>query len=387
LGQTLHVLILLAAPAHLDLVPGSGTVVVRISRQAESEPNNASPKPIVLGETTSVVRLRFADVSEIVGVLVQGQNVSSNDIFTPQPSQLSQSVSTIGTSTTSVASPSIASTMATSSQSQSLGQKITDEISVDRRLNAVVLTGTTARVQELRRIIQELDVPLPSVTLETQIVELTDNDAKQIGIDFTNGGGPIASASSSLKSQGFASSSLALQAQLYDLVTKGSGKLIARPSIVAQSGASASILTGDEIPIVTTLTSYGSATLAQQQVQYVTVGVNLQIQPRISDDGFISFHVYSEVSSVSAYVQGFPEITQRTAATAATVRDGQPFVIGGLIETSEIKSLSKIPILGDLPVLGSLFRNRSDQRATTNLYIIVTPHITPPKVPNSTEQQ
>ncbi|HTW83225.1 MAG TPA: secretin N-terminal domain-containing protein [Candidatus Sulfotelmatobacter sp.] len=377
IGGDLNILILVAVPAHVDFSATANTIELSISRDRSPPSKQEAMRrlPIVLGATTAVVILHFADVSEIAGALIEGQTVPVNDTFAPQPSQISQSASSIGGASGGiVAAQSIS--VASPASTQALGQKLTDELAIDRRLNAIILTGTPERVAELRSLIAQLDVPLPTVTLETQIVELTDSAAKQVGIDYTNAGGPIAAVSTQLKSQSLATSSLNLQAQIYDVVTKGGGKLLARPSIVAQSGSPASILTGDEIPVVTTLTSFGSATLTQQQVQYVTVGVNLQIQPRVSPDGFINFHIYSEVSSVSSYVQGYPEITQRTATTAATVRDGQSFVIGGLIEDSEINSLSKIPLLGDLPLLGSFFRNRTEQRVNTNLYIVVTPHIT-----------
>jgi general secretion pathway protein D len=124
-----------------------------------------------------------------------------------------------------------------------------------------------------------------------------------------------------------------------------------------------------------------------QQVQYVNVGVNLQIEPRISSDGFVTSHVFSEVSSVTGYQQGYPTLSQREATTTATVKDGESFVIGGLLETDELRSLAKVPGIGDLPLIGWLFRVRHDQMKSTNLYIIVTPHIltngnpVPPGVP------
>ena len=151
--------------------------------------------------------------------------------------------------------------------------------------------------------------------------------------------------------------------------------MLARPQIVAQSGTSASILTGDALPILSSITYAGSAPVVQQQVQYVNVGVNLQIQPRITTDGYVTSHIYSEVSSVTGYTGSYPQISQRVASTTATVRDGESFVIGGLIQENEINNLAKIPGLGDLPLIGSIFRTRHDSMSRTNLYIVVTPKI------------
>jgi len=95
----------------------------------------------------------------------------------------------------------------------------------------------------------------------------------------------------------------------------------------------------------------------------------------VSSDGFVSSHVYCVVSSVTGYSQGYPTISQRQAETAATVRDGDSFVIGGLIQDEDLKSRSKVPLLGDIPLIGQAFRTDKQTRSKTELYIIVTPHI------------
>jgi general secretion pathway protein D len=110
-------------------------------------------------------------------------------------------------------------------------------------------------------------------------------------------------------------------------------------------------------------------------VQYINVGVSLQIQPRISPDGFVTSHIFSQVSSETGTSQGYPTLSQREATTSATVKDGDSFVIGGLLQQSDISSVQKLPILGDIPLVGGLFHYRNDSGSNTNLYIIVTPHI------------
>ena len=107
----------------------------------------------------------------------------------------------------------------------------------------------------------------------------------------------------------------------------------------------------------------------------MNVGVTLQIAPRVSSDGFVSSHVYCVVSSVTGFSQGYPTISQRQAETAATVRDGDSFVIGGLIQDENLTTKSKVPLLGDIPLIGQAFRTDKQTRSKTELYIIVTPHI------------
>jgi general secretion pathway protein D len=103
--------------------------------------------------------------------------------------------------------------------------------------------------------------------------------------------------------------------------------------------------------------------------------VTLQIAPRVTDDGVVSSHIFAEVSTVTGRSQGYPTISQREATTSATVRDGESFVIGGLTQDSDLSTHGKVPLAGDLPLVGSLFRLENSTKTKTELYIIVTPHI------------
>src|SRR5262249_4679336 len=131
--------------------------------------------------------------------------------------------------------------------------------------------------------------------------------------------------------------SVSFQAAIYDQVQKGQGRIVSKPRIAAQSGGSAKIITGDALPILTSITLSGVNGVSQQ-VQYVNVGVTLQIAPRVSEDGYVSSHVFCVVSSVTGYSQGYPTISQREASTSATVRDGETFVIGGLTQENDIST-------------------------------------------------
>lgn len=109
--------------------------------------------------------------------------------------------------------------------------------------------------------------------------------------------------------------------------------------------------------------------------QYVNVGVHLQIKPDVSS-GYVTSTIVAEVSDVTGFIQGnIPQISQRQTITTARVRDGESFVIGGLLQDNEIRNASKIPIIGDLPLLGELFRFQTSTHQETNLYIIVTPRV------------
>lgn len=240
------------------------------------------------------------------------------------------------------------------SETQSYGKRINDNIAIDRRLNAIILSGTPQQIAALKAQIAQIDIPLPSVMLVCEVVELSQTAAHDLGLDLTGGAGtPIGSAGGSLASAGLPQFHADFQANLYATISKGGGRILATPRILALNGTPAQILTGDALPIVSTTIYPGPPTITQQTVNYIAVGVNLQIQPRITNDRFITSHIFAEVSSVTAFVptqQGnVPQISLRQASTMATVADGQPFVIGGLLQDEEISNLAKIPGVGDLP--------------------------------------
>jgi general secretion pathway protein D len=387
-------------PAGPQVAPPGWTPFSQSPTTSSSAP--ASAAPLGFGALMEVVPLKYADVGEVVGILIPGQQIPSNDTFTPQEQNfgagsgggLGFSSANTGFGSTSIGLPATGQagsqlpSMLSGGGATTLGQQINENISIDRRLNAIVLSGTRDVIDGFKAKIAQLDVPLPCVVLETQIVELTDSAARDVGIDFTDAGGPVGSATVQLKSGAAAVGTVGLQAAVYAQIAKGEGHTIARPRIVAQNGSSAQILTGQALPIVTSIAVSGVSAVSQQ-VQYVNVGVSLQIQPRISSDGFVTSHVFSEVSSVTGYQQGYPTLSQREAMTTATVKDGEAFIIGGLLQSNELRSLAKTPGIGDLPLIGGLFRVRHDQSASDNLYIIVTPHIltngnpVPPGVPAS----
>jgi general secretion pathway protein D len=336
------------------------------------------------GDVFEVVKLRYADVSEIVGLLTGNSSIKSNDDFAPQePNFGSPGSSTyFGSGGALPSSPILAGPNGTIASNDSLGQAIDGTIGIDRRLNAVVLRGPPARVDAIKRQIAQLDVPVTSVVLETEFVELSETGARNLGLDFNNANGQIAAVNVDY-SKGFPGFSdtpklggvnAAFQVALYAQIAKGEGRIVSKPRISAQSGMTAKIVTGDALPILTAIALSG-VNAVQQQVEYVNVGVTLQIAPRVSDDGFVTAHVFAVVSSVTGFSQGYPTISQREASTSATVRDGQAFVIGGLTEESRISSRSKLPLLGDIPLLGTLFTTEHTNREKRDLYIVVTPHV------------
>ena len=346
----------------------------------------AMAEPVPGEDGYQLVMLKYADVSEIVGLLSEGISVKSNDVFIPEQPQFGSN-----SLTGNNYQPARPISQAPGNNDEPLGQSVNTSMAVDRRLNAIWLRGSPDRIARMKAMIAAIDIPVDSVILETQMVELNETGAKAIGIDFSNAQGqigvvsfnsgsliPIGVPGQNCNENGTGCSghltSFGLQAALYAQVRNGNGRIVSKPRIAAQSGSTAKIITGDALPILTSIQLSG-VNGVQQQVQYVNVGVTLQIAPRVSGDGFVSSHIYCVVSSVTGYSQSYPTISQRQAETSATVRDGDTFIIGGLTQDENINLKSKIPVLGDIPLIGQAFRTDRTTRTKTELYIVVTPHI------------
>jgi general secretion pathway protein D len=341
-------------------------------------PRAAEPAP---GEDSyELILLKYADVSEIAGLLSEGVTVNSNNSFAPREPGFGSPGSNNSSYTPPLQNQN-------NPDDRPLGEPVDSSIAIDRRLNAVWVRGSPGQVARLRAQIEAIDIPVPSVFFETQFVELTEVGARSIGLDFSNANGQIGAAtiqSGQFVPQGYffdrpgQLDSVSIQAALYAQIQRGEGRIVSKPKIAAQSGATASIITGDALPILTAITLSGVNGVSEQ-VQYVNVGVTLQIAPRVSSDGFVTSHVFCVVSSVTGYSQGYPTISQRQASTSITVRGGETFVIGGLVQENELKSEIRIPLLGAIPVLGRAFRLDRTTRANTELYIVITPHIIWPR--------
>lgn len=341
---------------------GSGT--------ANALPQAYAPPP---GEDGfELIMLKYADVSEIVGLLTDGITIKPNNIFIRREPGFGSPGSNNGYSP---------APQGDEREQMPLGQAVDSNIAVDRRLNAIWVRGSAERIARIRQQIAMIDIPVDSVILETQFVELTEQGARNIGIDFANANGQVAVGTASngqFVPFGFDPDRTLLsgqvQAAIYAQIQKGEGKIISKPRIVAQSGATAKIITGDALPILTAITLSGVNGVSQQ-VQYVNVGVTLQIAPRVSPDGFVTSNIYGVVSSVTGFSQGYPTISQREAETSVSVKDGETFIIGGLTQENLISNKSKIPLLGDIPLIGKAFSVEKTTKSKTELYIVITPYI------------
>ncbi len=264
---------------------------------------------------------------------------------------------------------------------------------------AVVLSGTISGNATMDRILAVSERFAPGlvtnlmtvegsqqVMLRIRFVEVKRSTLKNVGFnfsifegdfDFTTGNtfvGNSALANFAAASiTGGALGVLGIDALLNALETKGLTKTLAEPNLIALSGDTASFLAGGEFPVQTVSED-------QTQIDFKPFGVRLSFTPTVLDDGLINLIVSPEVSAVdfSVAVAGTPGLTVRRATTTIELRDGQSFAMAGLLQDDFSDTIDQIPLLGEIPVLGALFRSSQFQAQETELVIIVEAHLVKP---------
>ena len=416
----LNIALALTGPAHptfgqeggngvyiIDVPPGSASASgYRNPFRPQQNQYQPPPSQPAGQQITKMIRLHYADVSEVVGILTSNGEVAPSSVFNPQPSQFGSQADTGTFGNGGFQGPLNGgfnggfqgggfqgpfggynnNNNYGAENGNAMGQRISDNIAIDRRLNAVILTGTPAEIAQAEQMIKLLDVPVQSVLLDTEVLEVTESGAKALGLDYNQTTtDPITrifntqAAILGALPAGVTPGALAIQSNIFLLVSKGLARVLASPKILTEDGVPASILTGDSLPIrVTTPVGFNGATAVSSQVEYINVGVNLQILPHITTGGGVNADIYSVVSSVTGFTSSNdPQISTRQAQTRVNLLEGQTLVIGGLLQQRDIRNLQKIPILGDLPLVGALFRFYTETRQDTNLIITITPHIVP----------
>jgi pilus assembly protein CpaC len=175
---------------------------------------------------------------------------------------------------------------------------------------------------------------------------------------------------------------LSVGADIHALVTKGVVQLLAEPNLMASDGKEASFLAGGQFPYpVVSGTSGGTAAVS---IEYKEYGVRLNFIPTITPRGTIRLQVAPEVSALDyaneVEISGFevPGLTTRRVNTEVELKDGQTFIIGGLLDKSLTDTFQKIPFLGDIPIIGKLFQSQAKTKNDTELIVLVTPEIVSP---------
>ncbi len=178
---------------------------------------------------------------------------------------------------------------------------------------------------------------------------------------------------------------LGIGATIEALQQNNLAQILAEPTLIAMDGKEASFLAGGSFPFpVLTTTSTGGATAPVVTVQFKPFGVRLTFTPTITETGMIDLKVNPEVSSLdfsnAVTLQGFliPALAQRNANTEVMLKDGESFVIAGLLDNRVSDVINKVPWLGDIPILGNLFKSKQTNKTSTELLVVITPHLAKP---------
>ena len=298
-------------------------------------------------------------------------------------------------------------------------------ILADPGTGSIVLYGTASEAKAAERLIEALDQPQPQVSLEAKVIAIDKNAAKELGIEWEWSRAPqypdysteyetrrrtVQNADGSYTTvvedvphetvrrywDGSGSSVPGIirfgrgpggfpfefyyGAKINALISDGKANLLARPNITTLQGREAVINIGGEVPVQTVSVTNSTTTTS---VTYREAGIILRCTPRVGVDGDITAKVHTEVSS-PLYVDALAayRFNKRSADTEVRLRDGETMVIGGLIGSEESKVLSKIPFLGDLPILGAFFRNVRTSKTDSEVMIFLTAKIVDDKANN-----
>jgi type II secretory pathway component GspD/PulD (secretin) len=235
--------------------------------------------------------------------------------------------------------------------------------------NAILASGPADFIARVAQLVARIDRPGQQVRYEVRVTDISPSDSSNVGILFGGlslGGQPV----SGQATTAFLGNSIALNATINALVTRGDASILAQPSLSTLNNVQASLLVGQQFPIV-----YFDARTGTQQVQFANIGVNLTVLPSIGADGSITTDLETDYSTIVNFVNGFPVIGTRRAQSTLRVHDGETIVIAGLFQDLDTKTLSKVPFLADLPLFGELFKNRVKEHVRDEVVFLITPHL------------
>lgn len=275
-----------------------------------------------------------------------------------------------------------------------------------KETNSVIVTATAAEWEEIKKIIQVLDQKRKQVLLEVLIVELTSTDLNDFGIDWRYQGiGPYAQFNTGLAIQGGVLDQNGRPTNVNTLsgfslgfINRGGEQILgilnanasnenfnvlSAPQVLTLDNQEAEINVGQDVPVRTQDRNAGvgggdNAVLVSN-FEYRPTGIKLKFTPHVNKNNKITLDLYQEIKNVAGIPTGAaggnPTFNKRDIKTTVVVDNVQTIVIGGLISNDKQKRLSKIPILGEIPLIGNLFRRTTNQLVKTNLMVFLTPHI------------
>jgi general secretion pathway protein D len=270
------------------------------------------------------------------------------------------------------------------------------EVVVDERANTVSIRATPETIRVAERMIAAQDIPDAEVMLEVKVLEVSRDRLTDLGIDWPNSFTASTPTSVStwadlhhLPVNALAVSGLSATANFK--LTDTDANLLASPRIRARNKEKAKILIGDKVPVISSSSVPSTSGPAySQSIQYLDVGIKLEVEPQVYRDNDVGMKLNLEVSNITNTISSSNsqsglsslayQIGTRSATTSLRMKDGETQILGGLIQDEDRDAANKVPGLGQLPVLGRLFSNHNGDHKKTEIVLMITPHIIRPQL-------
>jgi general secretion pathway protein D len=275
----------------------------------------------------------------------------------------------------------------------------TKTLFVNEHSSSLVMRDTPEHVRMAEKLVASIDVAEPEVIMEVEVLEITHSLAEQLGINYPTNVSVLATKPPNTTAPGIAGlalsdlakqtsntiaiSSLGISVDLAKTV--GVSNILSSPRIRARNKEKAKILVGNRMPVVTSGTSATTGgSFSTSNVQYIEVGLTLEVQPTVHNDGSVAIKIAFEISSIIKQIvvpigNGGTtlayQVGTRNANTLLELKDGETQVLAGLIQDSDQQNSSHIPGLGDLPIIGRLFGSKGTNRDKNEIVLSITPRV------------
>lgn len=258
----------------------------------------------------------------------------------------------------------------------------TKDLYIDERVNMLVMRDTPDAIRLAEKLIGMQDLAEPEVVLELEILEVSRNKVRDLGItyptEFTGPGGTLATIKNLGQDRIGVNTGFAIKL----LRTDGDTRTLANPRVRVRNKEKARIHVGDRVPVISsTLVGTGSgAPVSSEQIQYLDVGIKVDAEPTVHSDDTVAVKINLDVSSLGAQTRTAAgttayEVGTRNVSTVLRLRDGETQALMGLIRDDDVKTRSGIPFLGEIPLLDRIFGTTKDDMRSRELVLLITPRI------------